>query len=140
MAEGKKSLRREQQNGRELLSFVKIPSPQAPDSRPSLWGCFLSPAKALDIPQSSKQLTKNCFSVGCGLPEMPREHVGNHLADINLVFGHLAGQMVSQVGIGLIMPSMPWKESSRTADTNGSVRAEPMRHSIMPARVIFSKL
>ena len=124
----------------ELLSFVKNPSPQAPDSRPSLWGCLLSPAKALDIPQCSKQLTKDCFSVGCGLSEMPRGHVGNHLAGTNLVFGHLAGQTVSQAGIVLIMQSVPWKETSRTADANGPIRAEPRRFFILATRVILSKL
>lgn len=139
MAERRKSLRREQQNGRELLSFVKNPSPQASDSRPSLWGCLLSPAKALVIPQYGKQLTKDCFSIGCGLSEMPRGHVGNHLAGTNLGFGHLAGQ-ISQAVISLIMPSLPWKETSRTADTNGSIGAEPMRCFILATRVILSRL
>lgn len=97
----------------------------------SLWGCFLSPPKVLDIPQCGKQLTKDCFSVGCGLPEMPRGHVGNHLASTNLVFGRQTGQTVSQAAIGLIIPSLPWKETSRTADTNGSIGAEPMRHFIV---------
>lgn len=125
MAEGRKSLRREQQNGRELLSFVKNPSPRAPGH--SLWGHFLPPDTALDVPQSSEQLTKDWFSAGCGLPEMPRENVGNHLAGTNSVFGHLVVQTASQGGIGLIMPSLPWKETSRTSDTDGSIRAEPMR-------------
>lgn len=105
MAEGRKSLRREQQNGRELLSLVKNPSPQAPGH--GLWGHFLSPATALDVPQSSEQLTKDYFSAGCDLPAMPGGNVGNHLAGTNVVFGHLVGQTVSQGGIGLIVPSLP---------------------------------
>lgn len=82
------------------------------------------PDMALDSPQRGKQLTKDCFSAGCDLPEMPRRNVGNHLAGTNLVFGHRVGQMVSQGRIGLIMPSPPWKKTSKTADTDGSIRAK----------------
>lgn len=102
----------------------------------SLWRHFLPPDTALDIPQSSEQLQKDCFSAGRGLPEMPRGNVGNHLAGTNLVFGH---QTASQGGIGLIMPSLPWKETSRTTDTYDSIRAEPMRLSLVATGVILSK-
>lgn len=140
MAEGKKSLRREQQNGRELLSFVKNPSPQAPGSRPSLWGHSLSPAKTLAIPQNNKQLTKDCFSAGCGLPELPPGNVGNDMASKTLVFCHLVGQTVSQGGTGPITLSPPQKEASRTEDTDGSCRAEPMRGSSVATMVVGPNL
>lgn len=90
---------------------------------------------ALDSPQRGKQLTKDCFSAGCDLPEMPRGNVGSHLAGTNLVFGHLSGQTVSQGGIGQIMPSLPWKKTSKTADTDGSIWAKPVRLSLVTTGV-----
>lgn len=70
---------------------------------------------------------------------MSRGNVGNHLAATNLVFGHLASQTVSQGGTDLIIPSLPWKETSRTGDTDGTRRAKPIGGSSVATAVILFK-